>query len=95
MTLTLWVAARLIRFSWSFETRLLILASSLFVAAAFLAQISLQDVPATLANGLVTLASALFCLRSLAHRLDKSHRLARILNKLEIEIVRLLKFRGI
>ena len=73
----LWVTRVLIDFSWSKETRELILASAAFVGLAFAARFLWSD-PATLVAGAaVTLASALFSFRGLAKRLGEGNRLVK------------------
>ena len=59
----LWVSWALIGFSWSRETRKLILASTAFVAAAFAICFPASGLASVIGAGVLTLASALFALR--------------------------------
>ena len=70
----LWVTRVLIGFSWSFETRALILASAAYVGLAFAARFLWFDTATFAAGGAVILASALFSLRGLAKRLGEGNR---------------------
>jgi PST family polysaccharide transporter len=75
----LWVTWVLIDFSWSNETRRLILASAAFVGLAFAARFLWSDTATLVAGGAVTFASALFSLRGLAKRLGEGNRLVKLL----------------
>jgi enterobacterial common antigen flippase len=69
------VTRSLIGFSWSAEARKLILASAIFVVAAFAARFLASDLASFIAGGALTLAGSLFSLRGLASRLSEGSRL--------------------
>jgi PST family polysaccharide transporter len=71
----LWVTRALIGFSWSSETRKLVLASAVFVVAAFAARFLASDLASFIAGGALTSAGSLFSLRGLAGRLGEGSRL--------------------
>lgn len=75
----LWVSRALIGFSWSREAWRLILASAVFVGAAFAVRLLLADVTSLIVGGALTLAGALFSMRGLAMRLDVNHRSTKVL----------------
>ncbi len=69
------VTGALICFSWSSEARKLVLASAVFVVAAFAARFLASDLASFIAGGALTLAGSLFSLRGLAARLGEGSRL--------------------
>jgi K+ transporter len=71
------VSWALIGFSWSRETRKLILASAAFVATAFAMFFLASGLASVIGGGLLTLAGALFALRGLAIRLGDEDRAVR------------------
>jgi antigen flippase len=73
----LWVSRALIGFSWSAEVRNLIMVSAAFIVAGFAARYTLSDFGSTIAGGVLTLAGMLFCLRGLAARLGRGHRIVK------------------
>jgi enterobacterial common antigen flippase len=73
----LWVNRVLIGFSWSAEARNLIMISTAFIVAGFAARYTLSDFGSTIAGGVLTLAAMLFCLRGLAARLGRGHRIVK------------------
>ncbi|HEY8032701.1 MAG TPA: O-antigen translocase [Methylocella sp.] len=77
MAANFWVAHMLIGFSWSSEARKLVLASAVFVVAAFAARFIAFDLASFIAGGALTLAGSLFSLRGLAKRLGEGNRLVK------------------
>ena len=73
----LWVTRVLIGFAWSTEARKLIMVSTAFIVVGFVARYALSDFGSTIAGGVLTLAGMLFCLRGLAARLGRGHRIVK------------------
>jgi enterobacterial common antigen flippase len=73
----LWVTRVLIGFSWSIESRNLIMVSTAFIVAGFAARYTPLDSGSIIAGGVLTLAGTLFCLRGLAARLGEGHRIVK------------------
>jgi antigen flippase len=71
----LWVTRALIGFSWSFEARKLVLASAVFVVAAFAAHFLTSGLGSFTAGGVLALAGSLYSLRELGGRLGDGSRL--------------------
>lgn len=78
VVVNIWVARRLIGFSWSRETCQLLLASATFVAAAFVSRLLPAGIVSLGVGSLLTFAGALFSIRGLAQRLGGGHRLVRL-----------------
>lgn len=72
------VARHLLGFRHSRDAVRLIALSTLLLAAAMLAGLWLDELPALALGALLTSASGLWCLRELAHRVGHEHRLIRL-----------------
>ena len=75
----LWIARRMIDFSWSWETRKLLFIAAIFIIVEF-GTLYLPNRKISVAAGAcLTLASAVFCLGGLARRLDQDHSLVKFI----------------
>jgi antigen flippase len=80
----LWVAGRISQFRWSKAVLRLFLTAGLAVAITFgLAKLA-PGIVASLAGGIIVVASAYYCLRQICHRLGPQHRISKMLLRLPI-----------
>ncbi|HET8702189.1 MAG TPA: O-antigen translocase [Nitrococcus sp.] len=73
----MWVGRRLIGFRWSAVVWRIVSVSAVLIVLALAANQLLPEVPATAIGCVVAVLGSLWCLRGLAKRLDKDHRLVR------------------
>ncbi|HXP41915.1 MAG TPA: O-antigen translocase [Candidatus Acidoferrales bacterium] len=75
--LSAWVGRKLVGFAWSSAVKRLIVVSFAFISAVFACEMFIKGITALAAAGLITLIGCVFCLRSLAERLNTDNPLIR------------------